>query len=261
MTRPANEMPMNLRYVDGATVVHPTGRLDVRTYASLRDTLLKCASDHPDALLVEVDDLDLPTVQGLAVFSLVATRIADWPGVQLMIVAAQENRRRSLTAGLIGRFVPVYDTVTAAIAAISQPPMRSRAVMELTPSVISARRARHFVRANCQRWQVPDLANDAMLIATVLVENTMQHTNSAAVLRLELRRGILTVAVSDDDPRPPVLRERLEGGVSTAGLLTVASIAKAWGCAPTMNGGKTIWATLRLPGHKLWISRDPSDGE
>jgi hypothetical protein len=261
MNGSASELPISLRYVSGATVVRPTGRLNVLTYASLRDTLLKCASDHPDAVLVEVDELDMPAAPGLTVFSLVAMRIADWPGLPLMIVAALESRRRMLSARQIGRFVPVFDTVAAAVAAIAQPPTRSRAVMEVAPSLISTRRARHFVRAHCQRWQVPDLTNDAMLIVTALVENTLKHTDSAAFMRLELRRGILTVAVSDDDPRPAVLRELAGGGMSASGLPMVASVARAWGCAPTMNGGKTVWATLRQPGHKLWISRDPGDGE
>jgi hypothetical protein len=142
-----------------------------------------------------------------------------------------------------------------------QPPARSRAVIELPPSSVSGRRARHFVRSTCERWKVTVMANDAMTIAVAFVENTLQHTNSAAFLRMELRRGLLTVAVSDDDPHPAVLHERAEGGVASSGLLLVAAIAKVWGCAPTMSGGKTVWATLRPPENTVWVVRADGNSE
>jgi hypothetical protein len=134
-------------------------------------------------------------------------------------------------------------------------------VIELPPSPVSARRARHFVRMNCRRWQIEGMIQDAMTIVTAFVENTLQHTSSAALLRIELRRGLLTVAVTDDDPRRAVLHERLEGGVAPTGLLIVSGVAKAWGCAPTLTGGKTVWATLRLPGPTAWFGRDGRNRE
>jgi hypothetical protein len=261
MRGPASALRIDLRHIGGATVAHPVGSLDVATYAILRDMLLKCASEHPEALLVEVGDLEIPSQQPLAVFSLVSMRIAEWPGLPLMLVADRESQRTMLSASSIRRFVPVYGSVADAVSAMEQPPIRSRAVLELLPSLTSTRRARHFVRMNCQRWHIDDLAQDAMMIVTALVENTLQHTTSAAFLRMELRNRLLTVAVSDDDPHPAVLRERAEGGVAPTGLLIVSGLAKAWGCAPTMTGGKTVWATLRQPDRRSWVQRQENDGE
>jgi anti-anti-sigma regulatory factor len=248
MKGPASEMRTGLRYVEGATVAEPVGTLDVSTYKTLRDTLLKCASEQPDVLLVDVEQLEMPSQHALAVFSSVAMQISEWPGVPLMLVAGRDSQRSMIEASSIGRFVPVHETIRAAVAARGQPPLRVRAMIELLPLPASARRARHFVRMNCQRWWVEDLTSDAMTIANAFVENTLQHTGSVAFLRLELRRGLFTVAVSDDDPHPAVLHERAEGGVAPTGLLIVSGVARAWGCTPTMNGGKTVWATLRSTG-------------
>ncbi|MEV4313877.1 hypothetical protein [Actinocrispum sp. NPDC049592] len=63
--------------------------------------------------------------------------------------------------------------------------------------------------------------------------------------RVELLGTLLSVAVADDGPRPPVLRERVEGGVAPDGLLAVAELATAWGCMPPRDGGEIVWATLR----------------
>lgn len=240
-----DELQVTARYADGVTIASPVGTLNMTTYVTLRDALLKYGAEQPDALIVELDRLEMPSVPALTVFSLAAMRIGDWPGIPLMLVARTEARRTMLTASTISRFVPVHPSVAAAVAAMAHPPVRSRAVIELPRSVTSTRRARYFAQKTCDRWRVPDLTDDAITTVTVFVENTLQHTESTAFLRMELRRGLLTIAVTDDDPRPGILRERAEGGVAHSGLLLVSAIATVWGCTPTMTGGKTVWAVLR----------------
>lgn len=243
-----DNLRVDIRHRYGVTIAHPVGVLDMRTYAPLRDILLKCAAEQPDGLIVEIEDLGLPVKHAISVFPLVSMRLADWPAVPLALVSPQRNSRRAaLAAGNVLRFVQVYDSIPDALAGMEKPPLRRRAVLELPPSPTSTRRARHFVRMNCRRWDAATLITDAMTVATSFVENTLAHTDSAAFLRMELRRHLLTIAVSDDDVRLPVMRERVEGGVPPSGLLLVSAIAKVWGCVPTMSGGKTVWAVLRLP--------------
>lgn len=236
---------VDAHYRHGVTITHPVGTLDFITYPALRDTLLKYAAEQPEGLLVELDDLAMASAHVAAVFSLVAMRVSDWPGIPVLLVMTDQARRSRLSDSLAGKDVQVHESVPAAIAALDRPPLRTRSVIELVPSPVSARRARYFVRMNCSRWGVAELATDAMTVVTAFVENTLVHTSSPAFLRLEHRHGVLTVAVTDDDPSPAVLRERLEGGVAPSGLLLVASVAQVWGCVPTMNGGKTVWALLR----------------
>jgi hypothetical protein len=243
-----DEVRVSARYTSNVTIARPMGTLNMATYATLRDTLLKYGAEQPEALIVELDQLDMPSVHALTVFSLAAMRMSDWPAIPLMLVTKSENRQSMLNASSIARFVPVHPSVAAAMDALDAPPIRSRAVIELPPSMVSTRRARYFVRMNCARWQVPELVTDAMTIVTSLVENTLMHTASSAFLRMELRNNLLTVAVSDDDPASAILRERVEGGVAPSGLLLVSAIATVWGSTPTLTGGKIVWAVLRAHG-------------
>jgi hypothetical protein len=243
-----DEIRFSARYASGVTITYPTGTLNMATYATFRDTLLKYGAEEPEALIVELGELAMPSTHALTVFSLAAMRMGDWPGIQLLLVAQSPEQRSMLATSSIARFVPVHRSVDAAISALAEPPARSRAVIELPPSPTSTRRARYFARMNCARWRIPELIMDAMTVVTSLVENTLLHTNSTALLRMELRRDLLTIAVSDDDPAPAVLRERAEGGVAPSGLLLVSAIATVWGTTPTLTGGKIVWAVLRPHG-------------
>lgn len=54
-------------------------------------------------------------------------------------------------------------------------------------------------------------------------------------------RGHLTVAVRDESQHPAVLRERLPGDRRGNGLRIVADMARVWGCAPCLGGGKVVF--------------------
>ncbi|WP_372671797.1 hypothetical protein [Amycolatopsis kentuckyensis] len=83
----------------------------------------------------------------------------------------------------------------------------------------------------------------------VLTENTIRHTTSTPTLRLDLRRGRLTVAVLDDDPHAAVLLPRPTPGASGLGLHIVAQPATHWGCGPRWSGGKAVRAILTSDRH------------
>nr|WP_042193313.1 STAS domain-containing protein [Kibdelosporangium sp. MJ126-NF4]CEL20697.1 hypothetical protein [Kibdelosporangium sp. MJ126-NF4]CTQ89610.1 hypothetical protein [Kibdelosporangium sp. MJ126-NF4] len=244
-----SDLRFDVHHRHGVTVAHPVGVLDSTTYPGLWDALMRYAVEQPDGLVVDVERLRLPSAVALRVFTLVAMRVADWPGVPVLLVSADERQRSVIAAaGNASRFVPVHGSVEEAVAAVSPPPSRSRAALKLPQSTLSTRHARYFVRMTCERWHITDMVTDAMIVTTAFVENTLRHTDSRALLRLQLRRGLLTVAVSDDDPRPAVLRERRSGGVAPSGLLLVSGVARTWGCVGTVTGGKTVWAALRPSG-------------
>jgi anti-sigma regulatory factor (Ser/Thr protein kinase) len=97
----------------------------------------------------------------------------------------------------------------------------------------------------CVRWGCTDLLLDAELVANELVENAVRHAHSEARIRLELRAGMLTVAVYDDDPLPAQLVEPDLADAVHLGLLLVAQLSSSWNCAPTLAGGKVVWAVLQ----------------
>jgi hypothetical protein len=231
---------------DGVVVVIPYGVLDLASYGQLRDVLVKCAVELPRAVVVDVGWLRVPASATLTVFTSVWMQVSDWPGVPLVLVAAHELNRRRLARSTITRYIPVYRSVEEAVGALDEPLPRRRAILELPADLASVAVARRFVEVTCTRWNRPGVCRDAVLVASELVENAVRHATGDPRLRLELCRDRLTVAVYDDDPMPPRL---IESSVATAGylgLVLVAKLATTWSSAPTMSGGKVVWAVLKL---------------
>ena len=243
MTKAA--LAVTRRDVPEAAIVTPTGVLDVENYGRLHDALLQIGVDEPGAVIVELDQLVVPRPSTLALFTSIARQLAQWPGVPLLLVAEKAVTRKLLVGQRLHRFVPVHDSVAAAVAMVGRSPRRRVVRRTLPNHLSSAAEARRFVLDACVRWAVAEeLRHDAMTLVNELVENTLIHTYQAPSVRLELRRGVLTVAVYDDDPAlPPRLSATTVGH---RGLRVVEAIAHAWGSAPTARGGKVVWATLRI---------------
>ncbi|NUT50150.1 MAG: ATP-binding protein [Saccharothrix sp.] len=224
--------------IDGAAVVRPAGRLDLTTYRDLRDGLLRCAVGEPTAVVVRLDDgFEYATLAFTSVFVTVWLRVSEWPGVPVLLVAETPGHRSALATGRVSA-LPRFTTLDAALAAVERPSERTRAETQLPGSPISARLARRYVRAACERWDVTDLTDHAMTVATELVENAVRHGRSAPVLRLELRDHRLTVAVRDENP------DRSGEWSSGRGLAIVSSLSREWGSLPSPRRGKVVWAVL-----------------
>lgn len=231
----------------GALVVAVEGTLDAASYGGLRDALLKAAADAPSAVIVDMERLDVGSPVALALFPSVASKIAAWPGIPLILAVADDAKRRMLAEYRMRRYVPVHRNVEDAVTAIGDPPPRRVARADLPYGSGCLASTRAFVTEWCERWQVPDWrAADALRIATALVDNTVKYTQGASAIRIELRRGMLTVAVYDGNPRPA---RQIEPGTDPAtgtehGLATITHLCRTWGNAPTYSGGKVVWVVL-----------------
>ncbi len=225
-----------------ATVVTADGELDLSTYPEFRDGLLKTATDAGDGLIVDITGLAIDDPSLTSVFSLVALRISDWPGIPFAVVAGQSGRDllRRMTAD---RFVAVCPDVERARSTLRRP-VRQRVERTFSRDTTTSAHARAFVADMFDQWAIAELTADAWLVVTELVENVLTHTDSVPRLRLDLRRGICRIAVVDDDPHPVAVRERLGPLEPGLGLLVVAQIATTWGCSRSWRGGKVVWAVL-----------------
>jgi anti-sigma regulatory factor (Ser/Thr protein kinase) len=239
------ELEIERSYLADVVLMTPRGELSLATYGQLRDALLKSALEIPKAVVVDVGSLFVPTDATLAVFSSVWMQVSEWPGVPIVLVASRPLDRRRLERSAITRFVPVHAGIEEALASVGEPAARRRSVLELPYDPASASLARRFVEMTCARWECTDLLVDAELIANELVENAVRHAGGESRIRLELRRGMLTIAVYDDSPLPVQLVEPDQAKTGHLGLLLVAQLASAWNCAPTLTGGKVVWAVLR----------------
>ncbi len=243
MTAAPGAVRLEPEYRTSATTALVTGVLDIESYPQLRDGLLKMSAEAPDGLIADIDGLTIRDPALVTVFSLVAMRIGDWPGIPFSVATGRAEHRKMFADRTVDRFVPVHVDRETAEQHLLRPPRR-RAAQLLARSDNSSALARDFVRRVCAEWAVPDLAEDALLVVTEFVENVIRHTDSTPRVRLELRRDLLSVAVSDDEPKRAVLLERLGALEPGLGLRMVAQVAKVWGCNRSWSGGKVVWAVL-----------------
>lgn len=222
------------------------GTLDNRTYRILRDEIIKAALDEPKAVIIDVSRLVVPASSAWAVFTSARWHVSTWPEIALVLVCADPAVRRTIAQNGIPRYVPVYSTMEAATAAVSQaqpPRYRHRARAHFPATEESLSQCRDMVEDFLTAWSQRALIPVSKVIVTVLVENVLRHTDSRPNLRLETDGTTVTVAVEDDSAVPAGFRETQTAGDFPTGLQIVDSLSRAWGNAPTPSG-KTIWAIV-----------------
>ncbi len=120
----------------------------------------------------------------------------------------------------------------------------------------SVQGARRFASGTLGGWGLAGLAENMGVVVSELATNAIRHGltlqpgpghRTAEPLRMSLiRRGdLVTYAVADTRPQPPVLRVpgTLEPG--GLGLHIVESISLRWGWTPLAPHGKAVWAILQ----------------
>ncbi|MGM1063468.1 hypothetical protein [Saccharothrix sp. Mg75] len=243
--RRASLLRLKSARIGDAVLVRPVGRLDLSTYAHLRDGLLKHAADQPAALLVVLDeDFEIGSDPLATVFATTWMRVARWPAVPFVLVARERVHREVLTRTGVARFVPYHEGLDRALAAVRQLPLRHRDEIQLPAAPLARVLARSFVRERCGAWHLPRLTTSAVALADELVANALLHTDSAPVLRIDLFPRRLTVAVHDTSP---VLPPAPGPGAGARGLAVVEALSTAWGSNHTLDGGKVVWASLAVP--------------
>jgi anti-anti-sigma factor len=222
------------------------GMLDSSTYRSVRDSVIKAALDEPRAVIVDVNRLAVPSASAWAVFTSARWHVSIWPDVPILLVCAQPRAQRAIAAGGVTRYVPVHPTLQLALDALRHLPLpvRRRARSELPPTRVSVGLARAMVSDWLTQWDQCDLAPVAATVATVFVENVLDHTDSAPALIVESYRDTVTVAVEDcSDHLPGRHEDAYRGAEIVSGLAIVSALCRAWGATPT-SSGKTVWAMV-----------------
>lgn len=231
---------------DRCAVIRPEGVLGYTTCPLLRDVMLKCAIEQPHALIVDLSGTTIAAGTVLSVFTAVWLRISGWPAIPVLVVSGPAHAEL-LRRSPIRRYVGVFDGVEEAVASVDRPAPCRRAYQVLPHDPRSPGAARQFVRRTCAHWNLSGVpVQDAVQIASELVQNSVEHTLSEARLRLEPRRARLTVAVGDDDPAPVVLADPGSDFANTGrGVHIIAQLARTWGCVADEAGGrKTVWAVV-----------------
>ncbi len=252
MDRRDGQLTISVDSADAVCLLAVDGLLDSSTYLTLRDTIIKVALDQTRAVLVDVSALDVPASSAWSVFTSAWWHVSTWPDVPIMLVCADNARRATITRNGVARYVPVHPSVEFALQAVMRNGGRGRRRVraELPASPTSLRQARQLVAESLVDWSQTSLTPVATVIVNVFIENVLQHTDCAPVLRLETDGMAVTVAVHDGSANPAARREDpVRGRDRVSGLAIVAAVCRAWGSSPTISG-KTVWAVVG-PENKL----------
>jgi anti-sigma regulatory factor (Ser/Thr protein kinase) len=140
-------------------------------------------------------------------------------------------------------------TTTTAVAAFAAEPA-------------SAGAARRFVRHILDRNEADaDLIEQAELVVTELVTNSVIHTGGGPTVSLHIDGGSVRIDVQDCASTPPLLNMTDGDAAHGRGLRLVEATARAWGVEQEPYG-KTTWALLgdRNPSETMPARNDlPSD--
>lgn len=224
-----------------------SGVLTMHTYRQVRDVIIKAALDEPDAVIVDVTRLSVPTQSAWAVFTSARWHVSTWPDVPILLAHDEAATRQVIARNGIARYVPVYSSTIAAIAALRTEgvsAVRNRARTQLDATWSTAARARTLVGESLAGGAHTRLIASALVVVTVFVENVLEHTDSAPAVVVEFTDSTVTIAVEDANLAAACLHEDPRKGANlVSGLAIVAALSRAWGSTPTSNG-KTVWAVL-----------------
>ncbi|OBH41822.1 STAS domain-containing protein [Mycobacterium mantenii] len=222
------------------------GVLDSSTYRTVRDTVIKAAIDEPRAVIVDVDGLRAPSASAWTVFTSARWHVSVWPDVPILLVCAQPEVRRAIAAAGVTRYVPIHSTLELALDAVQSQSLqvRRRARTELARNISSLDVARGVIDDWLTQWDIREVIPVAATVATVFVENVLDHTESAPVLIVESYDDTVTVAVEDHSSYLPGRHEDADRGADiVSGLAIVSALCRVWSATPT-SSGKTVWGLV-----------------
>ena len=140
-----------------------------------------------------------------------------------------------------------HDDVALLAVRVPEAHLPPAVVVDLQNDKRAARTARTRAARVFAGWDVADtVADDAVLLASELVNNAVTHTGRPRQLRLRRLVDRLVVEVADADPRPPYRLAQDDTAEGGRGLLILAALSSAWGVR--FDGtGKVVWCEVAVP--------------
>jgi len=220
------------------------GELSLCTVGSVAKALTKLLLNH-DGVMVDLAHLRVGWTPALQVFPTALASAGGWPSARLVLFGADEQMSTALHGTRVPTTVPLAQGTREARAQLNRRPSRVTRSYELANDPSSPRRARALVRGVCSDWDLAAVAERAMLVASELVTNAVQHADTGCRLRIAVDDRGLHLAVRDFQPgQVPVLRPLDDGAAGSGDLLhVVAAMSRRWGVTPH-DDGKSVWAVL-----------------
>jgi len=240
------DVRIDLESHQGVPVLTAEGLLDSSTYRTVRDAVIKTAIDEPRAVIVDVNDLHAPSASAWTVFTSARWHVSVWPDVPVLLVCEEPRVRREIASVGVTRYVPIHSTLELALDSVHSQSIqvRRRARTSLARTISSLDVARNLIADWLTQWDIREMIPVAATVATVFVENVLDHTESAPVLIVESHKGSVTVAVEDNSFRLPGRHEDADRGADiVSGLSIVSALCRVWRATPT-SSGKTVWGLV-----------------
>ena len=127
----------------------------------------------------------------------------------------------------------------------------ARAEVLLPMHASAPARAREFARRSGCPDHALEVLDDALLLISELVTNSVLHGGPPIVLAIDCDGEGLHVRVRDGAPAVPVPRDAGNDAENGRGMSLVDLMSDTWGVAPVADEhgvGKEVWFELRLQG-------------
>jgi len=119
-----------------------------------------------------------------------------------------------------------------------------RAEQRLSLSDRAPSLARKFLRAATCSSHHSEVVEDAVLLVSELVTNSVKHGGPPVVVAVDCDGDVLQVRVRDGSPAVPTPRDALHTDEDGRGLALVKTMSADWGVDPEPDG-KHVWFVLR----------------
>ncbi|MFE0529558.1 ATP-binding protein [Micromonospora parva] len=229
----------------GSTRITIAGNLTPEAEPHLASLLLEGSLDAPLTLVVDVNALLTSDVAPIATF---LTRWArDRPdGPELMLSTNPSTPTGRLLRATLGQHPILGRALLEGPATGPEPASPRRAHLHLPAHAESPAAARQLVARQCQAWGTAAVADRAVVIASELISNAVQHAGTDMDITVAHVAGSLRISVRDrggetpSSTTPTLPRQMSEGG---RGLPIIAALTTDWGFF-SFGDGKTVWAAI-----------------
>ena len=116
--------------------------------------------------------------------------------------------------------------------------------LQLAPNPESPGLARRFVAERLERWGLPALIPDAVLMTSELASNAVIHVGQPFTVQVDNLGTGVRVTVIDASPGPPTPRQTSIDDTGGRGLHILKAMATSSGVTLHGDSGKSVWFEL-----------------
>lgn len=225
------------------TALRLRGGFEVVAEASGGSEAVRMAAETaPDVVVL---DLGLPDLAGKEV--LTGIRLVS-PRSKVVVFSGSESEREALDSHVDGYLLKdsKLDYLVDLLQSVGEPRALETAI-DLPQALTSAAEARRFVSTTVAEWELAELLDDAMLVASELATNAVTHAQSTCRIRLSLNPTSLRIDVVDTGTGTPEPQPESDTEEHGRGLHLIGALADAWGLEQIPGDGKVVWAELARP--------------